>query len=166
MSEAKEAIYDERIAPLIKTIIAECKGAGIPLFASFLLDGDLAVTTYIVPPRNAWPLDDAEHMDDFASHFDPLARNILLRGNPQRKRSRQMAYEESMQFDPFQLGYTRKGRALFVHYPHRDEAGDTAWGAGMEFDPQPEMRLDPDGARAKLWREMLSVIPKENATHE
>lgn len=58
----KEAIYDEKIAPLMKQIIEVCKAEEIPLVASFYLqsedvsrlDGDMHVKT-IIPAEGNTP---------------------------------------------------------------------------------------------------------------
>lgn len=47
----KEAIYDERIGPLMDQIISTCEQHGIPLIAHFELDGDTACTTNMGPFR-------------------------------------------------------------------------------------------------------------------
>jgi len=46
-----EDVYDEKIAPLMKQVIAICKEAGIPMFASFLYAPDGFCTTNIPGPK-------------------------------------------------------------------------------------------------------------------
>lgn len=63
----KEKAYDAEIAPLMTQIIAISKRAGIPMHASFALDGDLACTTHIVEA--------SMHADpEWAAPYDHLAR--------------------------------------------------------------------------------------------
>jgi len=58
----KEAVYDEKIAPLMKQIIEVCKTEEIPLVASFYLqsadvndvDGDMHAKT-IIPAKDNMP---------------------------------------------------------------------------------------------------------------
>lgn len=53
MSETpRETIYDAEISPLMTQIIAIAKRAGIPMYASFVLDDGLFCTTHIAPPRS------------------------------------------------------------------------------------------------------------------
>ncbi len=51
----RDRIYDEKIGPLMKQIIATCKAHNIPIVASFDLSGPedtgLRCTTTIVPPE-------------------------------------------------------------------------------------------------------------------
>lgn len=37
--ENKEHIYDEKISPIVKQLLAVCKEEGIPMFATFQFDG-------------------------------------------------------------------------------------------------------------------------------
>ncbi len=67
-----------------------------------------------------------------------------------------------MRFDRWNLGYTKVGNSLRVHYPYFDDTGTKVYGAGMEFDPEPEIRLKPDSERARLWSEMLAATSSES----
>lgn len=71
----RESIYDARISPLMTQIIAVCKEAGIPMYASFALDGDLACTTYIVQPERI-PEDEREDFEAWREKFGPLADKV------------------------------------------------------------------------------------------
>ena len=60
-----EVAYDESIAPLMKQIIATCKGAGISVHAAFELDDDLNCTTHVLAP---------DVSDEFRDRYEPVAR--------------------------------------------------------------------------------------------
>jgi hypothetical protein len=62
-----------------------------------------------------------------------------------------------MVFDPWLLGYTAHAGRLSVHYPKRAPDGSVTYGAGLAFDHAPELARNPDGERAVLWRELLSI---------
>jgi hypothetical protein len=81
MSDTKEQVYDERISPLVAQIIAICKEAGIPVHASFALDGDLACTTHVFPEREDVPDDDLEAYDAWTERYE-VARRSALGGSP------------------------------------------------------------------------------------
>ncbi|RPJ12112.1 MAG: hypothetical protein EHM36_00115 [Deltaproteobacteria bacterium] len=46
---SKEEVYDAEIFPLMGKIIEICKRAKIPVLANFKLEGDLQVTTAVLP---------------------------------------------------------------------------------------------------------------------
>lgn len=70
-----ENVYDAEISPLMVQIIAIAKRAGIPMYASFKLDDDLACTTNI--PASEAQLDD----DDFRAWDERYgARAIRAQG--------------------------------------------------------------------------------------
>lgn len=50
-----ETVYDAEIAPLVEQIITVCKAHDLPIFATFQLDADLVVTTFVAPALQDWP---------------------------------------------------------------------------------------------------------------
>lgn len=66
----REQAYDEQIAPRMSEIIALCKDAGIPMFATFMLDGDMGCTT-------SQPQDDAD--------ANELCRSLMLVARHKRR---------------------------------------------------------------------------------
>ncbi len=74
---AKERVYDAEIHPLLRQIIEISKRTGIPMHASFMLDGDLACTTHISPPFSEMPEPDREHAKDWLRRYDRAAGRAL-----------------------------------------------------------------------------------------
>lgn len=67
----RETVYDDEIAPLMAQIIDITKRAGIPMHASFQLDGDLTCTSHVVtkPAEN-------EHEQRWIAKYNPIAAEI------------------------------------------------------------------------------------------
>lgn len=96
----KEAIYDERIAPLMKQIIEICKEEELPMVAQFYLkqqhpdadeeNGAMYCTTTIIPAKDKLFAEHHEHLSYVAGamKYGPSGKpwvmaTTITRGDPQ-----------------------------------------------------------------------------------